>query len=179
MSRVGKTPIMIPGQVTVTMADGEITVVGPKGSLTTKVIPEIAISQNDGVLTFSRQDDEPTNRSLHGLMRSLTQNMITGVSDGFSKQLEINGVGYRVTQVGNSLKLQLGFSHDINYQIPQGVDVKVEQNVISLSSIDKQKLGQVAAEIRSLKKPEPYKGKGIKYVGERIIRKSGKSGKEK
>jgi large subunit ribosomal protein L6 len=161
------------------MDNGIITVNGPKGTLSQDMISQITIKQSDNEISFTRENDEPKNRSLHGLMRSLVQNMVTGVSDGFTKQLEINGVGYRVALAGTELKLQLGFSHEVVYKIPAGVEIKVEQNVITISGIDKQAVGQVAAEIRSLKKPEPYKGKGIKYVGERIIRKSGKSGKEK
>ncbi len=179
MSRVGKSPVLVPSNVTVSMDNGIITVNGPKGTLSQDMISQITIKQSDNEISFTRENDEPKNRSLHGLMRSLVQNMVTGVSDGFTKQLEINGVGYRVALAGTELKLQLGFSHEVVYKIPAGVEIKVEQNVITISGIDKQAVGQVAAEIRSLKKPEPYKGKGIKYVGERIIRKSGKSGKEK
>jgi large subunit ribosomal protein L6 len=124
-------------------------------------------------------DDQPMHRAKHGLMRSLIANMIQGVSQGFSKKLEINGVGLRVALAGNTLKMNLGFSHEVHYELPQGVNAEVQQNTITISGIDKQQVGQVAAEIRALKKPEPYKGKGIKYEGERIIRKSGKSGKDK
>ncbi len=142
-------------------------------------MPGVSVEQHENELVVTRDNDEPKNRAKHGLMRALINNMVKGVSEGFSKQLEINGVGYRVALVGTSLKLNLGFSHDVLYPLPAGVTATIEQNVITLTSIDKQQVGQVAAEIRKLKKPEPYKGKGIKYVGERIIRKSGKSGKDK
>ncbi|MBX4190982.1 50S ribosomal protein L6 [Candidatus Saccharibacteria bacterium] len=178
MSRVGKQPITVPGGVTITVDDEFITVNGPKGSLKQFTMPGVKISQNQGTLTVDRDNDERQNRSRHGLMRSLLNNMVTGVTQGFSKKLEINGVGYRVQQQGTDLKFNLGFSHDVMYKIPAGVTAAIEQNVITISGNDKQQVGQVAAEIRALKKPEPYKGKGIKYVDERIIRKSGKSGKE-
>jgi len=126
-----------------------------------------------------RANDEPKTRAKHGLMRALVNNMVVGVSQGFSKKLEINGVGYRVAMQGTDLKLNLGFSHDVIYKMPAGVNAALEQNTITISGINRQQVGQVAAEIRALKKPEPYKGKGIKYEGERIIRKSGKSGKDK
>jgi large subunit ribosomal protein L6 len=155
-----------------------VTVNGSKGSLEQTTLPGIKISQNEGSLSVERENDERQNRSRHGLMRSLINNMVTGVSQGFEKKLEINGVGYRVQQQGTELKFNLGFSHDVIYKIPAGIQVAVEQNLITISGISKQQVGQVAAEIRALKKPEPYKGKGIKYVDERIIRKSGKSGKE-
>jgi large subunit ribosomal protein L6 len=179
MSRIGRSPIQIPSGVTVTIEPNEIKVDGPKGSLTQFTIPEITVTQADGVLTFTRLNDEPKVRSKHGLMRSLVQNMVTGVTTGFEKKLEINGVGYRVALAGTSLKMQLGFSHEVVFPIPAGVNIAVEANTMTVTGISKQQVGQVAAEIRSLKKPEPYKGKGIKYVDERIIRKSGKSGKEK
>lgn len=178
MSRVGKQPITIPSGVTIMVDDDKITVNGSKGSLEQFAMPGIKITQSDDKIIVERESDEPQYRSRHGLMRSLIDNMITGVSQGFEKKLEINGVGYRVQQQGADLKLNLGFSHDSMYKIPAGIQASVEQNVITISGIDKQQVGQVAAEIRSLKKPEPYKGKGIKYVDERIIRKSGKSGKE-
>ncbi len=179
MSRVGKSPIPIPSGVTVTLEPKVITVNGAKGSLTLHQLPEISVKQEETELVVSRANNEPTVRAKHGLIRSLLANMVTGVSNGFSKQLEINGVGYRVSLSGTDLKFNLGFSHDVMYKLPTGVVATIEQNVITVSGIDKQQVGQVAAEIRALKKPEPYKGKGIKYVGERIIRKSGKSGKEK
>ncbi len=179
MSRVGKQPVKVPSGVTVTIAPNEITVNGAKGSLSQFTMPGIKVNQDGEELVVSRSSDDPKIRAKHGLMRSLLQNMVHGVSDGFSKQLELNGVGYRVSPAGSDLKFNIGFSHEVVYKLPQGVTANVEQNVITVSGINKQQVGQVAAEIRALKKPEPYKGKGIKYVGERIIRKSGKSGKEK
>jgi|SRR5579884_1818639 len=178
MSRIGKQPIAIPSGVTITVDDDKVTVNGSKGSLEQFAMPGISIKQEDGNLIVERQNDERQNRSRHGLMRSLLNNMVTGVSQGFEKKLEINGVGYRVAQQGTDLKLNLGLSHDVIFKVPPGVTAAVEQNTITISGISKQQVGQVAAEIRALKKPEPYKGKGIKYADERIIRKSGKSGKE-
>jgi large subunit ribosomal protein L6 len=142
-------------------------------------MPGITVSVEGDQVLVTRATDEAPDRSKHGLMRTLVSNMITGVSQGFSKKLEINGVGYRVNPQGADLKFNLGFSHDVIYKLPQGITAATEQNTITVSGIDKQQVGQVAAEIRALKKPEPYKGKGIKYAGERILRKSGKSGKEK
>lgn len=179
MSRIGKLPIEIPSGVTITIDPSNITVAGSKGTLKQFTMPGVAVTQEDGQVIVTRVNDEPKNRAKHGLMRALINNMVIGVSAGFSKQLEINGVGYRVALAGNGLKMNLGFSHEVNYELPQGITATVEGNVITITGIDKQQVGQVAAEIRALKKPEPYKGKGIKYVGERIIRKSGKSGKDK
>lgn len=179
MSRIGKMPIAIPSGVTVTLDDHEITVAGSKGTLKQFDMPGIAVKQEDNLLVVSRVSEEPRAYASHGLMRSLIHNMVMGVSQGFSKKLEITGVGFRMAQQGADLKLNLGFSHDVIYHIPTGVTTAIEQNILTVSGIDKQQVGQVAAEIRALKKPEPYKGKGIKYVGEHIIRKSGKTGKEK
>lgn len=179
MSRIGKLPIAVPSGVTITIDPDTITVAGSKGTLKQFTMPGVTVKQEGDQIVVTRENDEPKNRSKHGLMRSLVANMVTGVSTGFSKQLEINGVGFRVALAGNQLKMNLGFSHEVVYTLPQGVNAKVEGNVITIEGFDKQQVGQVAAEIRSLKKPEPYKGKGIKYVGERIIRKSGKSGKDK
>jgi len=179
MSRVGKQPIPVPSGVTITVDDAAITVNGSKGSLKQFTMPGITVKQDGEELLVTRANDEPKVRAKHGLMRALLNNMVNGVSQGFSKKLEINGVGYRVALAGSDLKMNLGFSHDVIYKVPQGVTATVEQNTITISGIDRQQVGQVAAEIRSLKKPEPYKGKGIKYEGERIIRKSGKSGKDK
>jgi large subunit ribosomal protein L6 len=178
MSRIGKLPIAIPSGVTVEVNDDFITVNGSKGSLAQFTMPGIKVSVEDGQVIVSRENDEAENRARHGLMRSLVYNMVTGVSQGFEKKLEINGVGYRVQPQGADLKFNLGFSHDVIYKVPQTVQVSVEQNKITVSGSDKQQVGQAAAEIRKLKKPEPYKGKGIKYENERILRKSGKSGKE-
>lgn len=179
MSRIGKLPIAVPSGVTITVDPEWITVAGPKGTLKQFTMPGVTVTNDDGNVTVTRENDEPKNRAKHGLMRALLNNMVTGVTAGFTKQLEINGVGYRVALAGTGLKLNLGFSHDVNFALPQGVTAAVEQNRITVTGIDKQQVGQVAAEIRALKKPEPYKGKGIKYSDERIIRKSGKSGKDK
>ncbi len=179
MSRVGKLPIKIPSGVTITVDEQLITVNGSKGSLTQFTMPGITVAQEGDEVIVTRVNDEPKIRAKHGLMRALVQNMVTGVSEGFSKKLEINGVGFRVALAGNTIKMNLGFSHEVVYQLPQGVTAVVEQMTITVSGISKQQVGQVAAEIRALKKPEPYKGKGIKYADERIVRKSGKSGKDK
>ncbi len=179
MSRIGKLPIALPSGVTVVIDPDTITVAGPKGTLEQFTLPGITLKQEENQIIVTRINDEPTHRAKHGLMRTLVSNMIVGVTEGFSKKLELNGVGFRVALAGADLKLNIGFSHDVTYKMPAGVTATVEQNIITVSGISKQQVGQAAAEIRSLKKPEPYKGKGIKYVGERIIRKSGKSGKEK
>lgn len=179
MSRVGKMPITVPNGVTITADADTVTVAGSKGTLSRPTLPGVTVQQDGDQIVLTRVNGEAANRARHGLMRSLVNNMVTGVSQGFSKQLEINGVGYRASMAGQDLKFNLGLSHDVTYKLPAGVTASIEQNVITLSGIDRQQVGQVAAEIRALKKPEPYKGKGIKYVGERIIRKSGKSGKEK
>ncbi len=179
MSRIGKLPIPVPSGVTITVDPSMITVAGSKGTLSQFTMPGITVKQEGDEVLVTRVNDEAINRAKHGLMRTLVSNMITGVSTGFTKKLEINGVGFRVALAGTGLKLNLGFSHDVNYALPPGVTATVEQNIITITGIDKQQVGQVAAEIRALKKPEPYKGKGIKYVGERILRKSGKSGKDK
>ncbi len=179
MSRIGKLPIAIPGGVTITVDPDFITVAGSKGTLKQFTMPGVTVEQKENEVVVTRENDEPKNRAKHGLMRSLIANMVTGVSQGFSKKLEINGVGFRVALAGSDLKFNLGFSHEVVYHLPQGVTATVEGLTITISGIDKQQVGQVAAEIRALKKPEPYKGKGIKYADERIIRKSGKSGKDK
>ncbi len=179
MSRVGKQPIQVPSGVTITVDPDFVTVAGPKGTLKQFTMPGVTAQVEDGVVTVVRDNDEAPNRAKHGLMRSLINNMVVGVSQGFSKKLEIVGVGYRVAMQGADLKFNLGFSHDVIFKLPQGITATIEQNTVTVSGIDKQQVGQVAAEIRALKKPEPYKGKGIKYAGERILRKSGKSGKEK
>lgn len=179
MSRIGKLPIAIPSGVTITVDPDTITVQGSKGTLQQFTMPGITVSVEDNQAVVTRANDEAANRAKHGLMRTLIANMVTGVSKGFSKKLEVNGVGFRVALAGADLKMNLGFSHEVVYTLPQGITATVEQNTITVSGIDKQQVGQVAAEIRALKKPEPYKGKGIKYADERIIRKSGKSGKDK
>lgn len=179
MSRVGKQPIAIPSGVTITVDPDTITVAGSKGTLTQFTMPDITVKVEEGNVLVTRANDEPKVRAKHGLMRALINNMVTGVSTGFVKKLELNGVGYRVALQGADLKMNLGFSHEVIYKMPAGVTAAVEQNKITISGISKQAVGQVAAEVRALKKPEPYKGKGIKYEDERIIRKSGKSGKDK
>jgi len=178
MSRIGKQPITVPTGVTITVDNQTVVVKGPKGELSQFMMPGILVNVDGSTVTVTRESDEKVHRSKHGLMRTLINNMIVGVTTGFEKKLEINGVGYRVALSGPGLKLNLGFSHDVIYAIPEGIKATVEQNTITISGINKQLVGQIAAEIRSLKKPEPYKGKGIQYVGERVLRKSGKSGKE-
>ncbi len=179
MSRIGKLPIPVPSGVTITVDSDTITVNGPKGSLTQFTMPGITVTQEEGNVLVGRESDIKEHRSKHGLMRTLIANMVQGVTEGFSKKLEINGVGFRAAMEGTKIKMSLGFSHDVYYALPQGITASIEQNVITISGVSKQQVGQVAAEIRELKKPEPYKGKGIKYIDERILRKSGKSGKEK
>ncbi|HSX08391.1 MAG TPA: 50S ribosomal protein L6 [Candidatus Saccharimonadales bacterium] len=179
MSRVGKLPIQIPSGVTITVDPDFVTVSGAKGTLKQFTMPGVTVTVEDGQAVVTRANNEPMIRAKHGLMRALINNMVTGVSGGFSKKLELNGVGYRVAMQGTDLKFNLGFSHEVIYKLPAGITAVVEQNTITVSGIDKQQVGQVAAEIRALKKPEPYKGKGIKYADEHIIRKSGKSGKDK
>ncbi|MEK7472390.1 MAG: 50S ribosomal protein L6 [Patescibacteria group bacterium] len=179
MSRVGKLPVTVPSGVVITVDSEFVNVTGPKGTLSQFMMPGIGIEVNDGVAQVTRESESKEHRSKHGLMRSLVNNMVLGVTEGVTKQLELNGVGFRVAVEGSRLKLSLGFSHEVIFVIPEGITISVEQNIITITGISKQQVGQVAAEIRSLKKPEPYKGKGLKYVGERIIRKSGKSGKEK
>jgi large subunit ribosomal protein L6 len=178
MSRIGQKPIILPDGVTLTLEKDTITTSGPKGSLTLQVLPGIKVESTEKIVELKRSGDKKEVKAQHGLIRALLQNMVTGVSQGFEKKLEISGVGYRAAIQGQDLKLNLGFSHDVIYKIPTDVQISVEQNVITVSGINKQRVGQVAAQIRALKKPEPYKGKGIKYVDEQIIRKSGKSGKE-
>lgn len=179
MSRVGRLPVQLPSGVTLAVENDEVVVNGTKGSLRQPVMPQTSVAVEGEEILVSRANDEREARSNHGLMRALIQNMVTGVSAGFEKKLEVNGVGYRINLAGTDLKMNLGLSHEVVYKVPEDVAAKVEQNSITISGISKQRVGQVAAEIRALKKPEPYKGKGIMYEGERIIRKSGKSGKEK
>jgi large subunit ribosomal protein L6 len=176
MSRIGKKPIEIPKGVKVQQNGNEVKAEGPKGSLSWKVPEEISLAVSDGQIVVSRRDDERKAKSLHGLSRTLINNMITGVSAGFQKTLEISGVGYRAELAGDVLKFFVGFSRPVEYRVPKGISVKVEKQVtVVISGIDKQFVGSVAAEIRSIRKPEPYKGKGIRYQGERIRRKVGKS----
>ncbi|MCC8038651.1 MAG: 50S ribosomal protein L6 [Bacteroidales bacterium] len=180
MSRIGKAPIEIPAGVTVTVKDNVVTVKGPKGELKQEVNPDIEVKVEDGHVHVTRPSDDKEHRSLHGLYRALIHNMVVGVSTGYKKEMELVGVGYRATATGQVLELSLGYSHAIYLRLPKEVKVeaKTERNknpLIILESDDKQLLGQVCAKIRSLRKPEPYKGKGIKFVGEVIRRKSGKS----
>ncbi len=177
MSRIGKLPIQIPSGVTITVELGVVKVAGPKGALEQFVTPDVTVTVEDGVLTVTRKDDSKPAKSQHGLMRALIQNMVTGVTTGFEKKLEVNGVGFRVNGGGNAVDMSLGFSHPVKYTSKEGVTLAVDKNLITVSGISKQLVGQVAAEIRALKKPEPYKGKGIKYVDETILRKAGKAGK--
>ena len=178
MSRIGKQPIDVPGGVTVTASPQSVSVSGPKGNLEQAVLSGVSVEVKDNQAVVSRHNDEQVNRGNHGLMRALIANMVKGVSDGFEIKLELNGVGFRVNAQGQELKFNLGFSHEVVYTVPAGVTVTVDQNIITVSGPSKQQVGQTAAEIRALKKPEPYKGKGIKYVDEQLLRKSGKSGKE-
>ena len=180
MSRIGKLPIQVPAGVTVTIKDSVVTVKGPKGELVQAVNPAIEVSFEAGVLTLTRPTESKEHRAMHGLYRSLINNMVLGVSDGYKKELELVGVGYRVSNAGQLLDLSLGFTHNIYLQLPAEIKVetKSERNknpLIILESADKQLLGQICAKIRSFRMPEPYKGKGIKFVGEEIRRKSGKS----
>ena len=181
MSRIGKLPITVPSGVTITVGDDNtVTVKGPKGELNQQVARDMKVEVKDGELTIERPNDEKENRSMHGLYRSLLNNMVIGVTDGFRKELELVGVGYRVTNNGQLLDLSLGFTHSILMELPKEIKVetKMERNkppLIMLESCDKQLLGQVCAKIRSFRKPEPYKGKGIRFVGEQVRRKSGKT----
>lgn len=177
MSRIGKLPIKVPSGVTITVDVGNVTVVGPKGTLVQFLLPQVKVALEGNELLVTRANDEQLAKANHGLMRSLINNMVTGVTQGFEKKLEVNGVGYRVNLVADqALTLSLGFSHPVEYKTQEGVKLAVEKNVITVSGTDKQKVGQAAAEIRALRKPEPYKGKGIKYVDEQILRKAGKTG---
>lgn len=176
MSRIGKRPIAIPNGVKINLQQEIITVEGPKGALSMGIPKGVELLIDSGTAQVKRVSDAREDRSAHGLMRTLLSNMVTGVSAGFDKGLEISGVGYRAEITGDVLKMVLGYSNPVEYKIPKGITIKVDKLVnINVSGIDKQLVGKVAAEIRSMKKPEPYKGKGIKYVGERIRRKVGKS----
>lgn len=177
MSRIGKAPVEIPAGVTVSIEGGAVKVKGPKGSLELTLRPEVDVELKDRVLTVTKKTDGRMARALHGLTRTLIANMVTGVTTGFEKRLELVGVGYRAEAKGDTMVLNLGYSNPVTYKLPKGVSAKVEKNVIVLSSADKQLLGQVAAEIRGFRPPEPYKGKGVKYAGEVIRRKAGKAGK--
>ena len=181
MSRIGKKPVVIPANVTVTVAEGNVvTVKGPKGELTNKFHQDMILNVEGNVLTVSRPDDEAQHRALHGLTRTLINNMVEGVEKGYSKELEVNGVGYRAEKKGNQLVMRLGFSHEVIMDEIPGITVEVPSpNKIIVSGIDKQVVGQFAAEVRGKRPPEPYKGKGIKYTTEVIRRKVGKTGGKK
>ena len=179
MSRIGRMPVAVPAGVTVEIAENNVvTVKGPKGTLTRTLVPEMEIKMEDGHVVVSRPNDLKRMKSLHGLTRTLINNMVVGVTQGYEKKLEVNGVGYRAAKQGKTLTLSLGYSHPVEMQDPDGLETKVEGNVITVSGIDKEKVGQYAAEIREKRKPEPYKGKGIKYSDEVIRRKVGKTGKK-
>lgn len=178
MSRIGKLPVEVPAGVTITVGDKEITVAGPKGTLLVPVQANTTTKVEDNKIIVTRKDDEPESKAWHGLQRALLNNAVIGVTKGFEKKLEINGVGFRLSGGGKQIEMALGFSHPVKYTAPEGIDLKVDKMEITVSGVDKQKVGQVAAEIRALKKPEPYKGKGIKYIDEHIIRKAGKAGKK-
>jgi large subunit ribosomal protein L6 len=178
MSRIGRLPIPVPAGVDVAIDDREVTVNGPKGSLSHSVTAPIRVTQEDGLLLVTRPDDERTSRALHGLTRTLIANMVLGVTQGYQKKLEIVGTGYRVVAKGASLEFALGYSHAITVTPPEGVAFTVEGPTrLTVSGIDKQKVGEVAANLRKLRKPDPYKGKGVRYAGEQIKRKVGKAGK--
>lgn len=177
MSRIGKLPIEIPSGVTITVDSDVITVKGAKGALTVPHLSDVTVAVDEGVATVTRNDDERIAKAQHGLQRALLNNAVVGVTQGFEKKLEVNGVGFRVATSNNELDMSLGFSHPVKYKAPAGVTITSEKMAITVTGIDKQQVGQVAAEIRSLKKPEPYKGKGIKYADEVILRKAGKAGK--
>ena len=178
MSRIGKLPVALPGGVNVNVADGEVAVKGPKGELRQRILPFVDVKVEDGRVLVERKGEDKTHRAAHGLTRTLVNNMVEGVSKGFRKSLEIQGVGYRAAKSGNNLNLTLGYSHPVSYAPPEGIAISVEgTNKIHIEGIDKQQVGQVAAEIRKLRAPEPYKGKGVRYEGEIIRKKLGKAGK--
>jgi len=179
MSRIGRMPITVPNSVTIDIDADAVRVKGPRGELARSVPRQISITREDGVLKVERGSDEPTQRSLHGLTRSLIANMVTGVTDGFSRRLEVNGVGYRAAVSGGNLVLQVGYSHPVLVPAPEGITFAVQGNAITISGADKELVGQVAAQVRRVRPPEPYKGKGIKYAEEVIRRKAGKAGAKK
>lgn len=178
MSRIGKLPIAVPTGVTITVDPDKVTVKGPKGELSTAMLPEVDVKVENGEVIVTRHSDEKLAKSQHGLMRALINNMVIGVTKGYEKKLQINGVGFRLISKGpQDIEMALGFSHPVLYHAPDGVTLTTNKMELTVSGIDKQQVGQVAAEIRSFKKPEPYKGKGIKYADEVILRKAGKAGK--
>jgi large subunit ribosomal protein L6 len=175
MSRIGRKPIQIPKGVQVTITGEAISAKGPKGSLKLPRHKAVEVKEDKGLITFSRSGEDGPERAAHGLMRALVANMLTGVTTGFTRQLEINGVGYKAEIKGGTIVLSLGFSHPVEYKLPEGITAKVDKNMLVLSGIDRQALGAASAKIRSFRPPEPYKGKGIKYMEETIIRKAGKT----
>jgi len=178
MSRIGKIPVVVPAAVDVSLAERVVTVKGPKGTMTHTVPAPIEVSHSDGTLVVTRPNDERASRSLHGLTRTLLSNLITGVTEGYEKKLEIVGTGYRVVAKGSDLEFALGFSHPVTVKAPEGISFAVESPTkFSVAGIDKQQVGEVAANIRKIRKPEPYKGKGVRYAGEQVRRKVGKAGK--
>jgi large subunit ribosomal protein L6 len=175
MSRIGKKPVAVPSGVTATDEAGMLVIKGPKGTLTMPMLDDVIYAINEGEILVTPVGPTQQARSAWGMQRTMVQNLVTGVTEGFTKVLEITGVGYRAQAQGKNLRLQLGYSHDVNFPVPEGIEVKTpDQNTVEISGIDRQKVGQVAAEIRRWRKPEPYKGKGIKYRGEYIFRKEGK-----
>lgn len=179
MSRIGKAPISVPSGVEVTISGRNVTVKGPKGTLSRDIPGDIIVRKEDDTIVVERPNDERQNRSLHGLSRTLVSNMVIGVTDGFAKELEIVGVGYRAEAAGSDLRLALGFSHPVMVPAPAGISFEIPvQTRVIVKGIDKELVGQVAANIRAIRKPEPYKGKGVRYLGEHIVRKAGKTGKK-
>jgi large subunit ribosomal protein L6 len=175
MSRIGKKPVAIPAGVSASIEGGTLSVKGPKGTLSLALADEVSYAVEDGAISVQPANETKRARSFWGMQRTLVQNLVTGVTEGFTKKLLITGVGYRANLQGKNLKLQLGYSHDVDYPVPEGIEIKTpDQTTVEISGIDRQKVGQVAAEIRRWRKPEPYKGKGIKYAGEFIFRKEGK-----
>jgi large subunit ribosomal protein L6 len=178
MSRIGRLPIPVPSTVDVTIEGRQLTVKGPKGSLSRSLHPDMKVSQEDGTIVVTRPTEQKTHKQLHGLTRTLVNNMVVGVTDGYRKGLEITGVGYRATLNGKKLTLNLGYSHPIEIDPPEGIAFEVENPTrLTVIGIDKELVGQIAAQVRSTRKPEPYKGKGVRYAGEYIRRKAGKAGK--
>jgi large subunit ribosomal protein L6 len=177
MSRIGKLPIQVPSGVTITVDTDVLTVVGPKGQLVVPHLSDVTVALEDGFAVVTRKDDERIARAQHGLQRALLFNAVVGVTEAYEKKLQVNGVGFRVSGGGNVIDMALGFSHPVQYTARPGIELEVNKMEITVKGIDKQMVGQTAAEIRSLKKPEPYKGKGIKYADEVLLRKAGKAGK--
>jgi large subunit ribosomal protein L6 len=175
MSRIGKYPVPLPKGVTAQVTDGIVAVKGPKGELKLKLVPEVTADVKDGAIAIAPREQDDRSRAMWGMQRTLVNNLVKGVTDGYTEKLEISGVGYRAAVQGKNLNLQLGFSHDVNHPIPPGINIVCEKpTMITITGIDKQLVGQVASEIRGYRPPEPYKGKGVKYAGERIRRKEGK-----